>query len=504
MQVGFRSSVVLVLVTAASLVIHADGTPPSQAADVQFQLGTLLYSEGRYIESLEAFQNALKSQDTLLLRGARAGVVQAALRVAEFDTARHEGEALVKAAPRDADAVALYADALWASGLFEEAEQRYKDALDLSPELPRGFHGMARSLLARSHLDEAMNQAQAALRLSPRDLEIHHTVGAIYERMHKYEEAAAAYGNYVNLLPNKDTSEKAAWSRAEIRFLRSFAQRVPFQADPGTDDMVFAMDFRLVNEKVVVRARLNNASPQDFVVDTGAESTVITEPTARRLGVAPVTYTLSAGVGETGLRGLQLARIDSLELGTLKLRNVPCIIKSPPLRDLPSSETESLSPISLGYSMIIDYQSHKLIFGKHLPIETGDLELPLRVYRLVTVLGIVAREHQANFVVDTGGEVISISQATANRLPVKEGSRRIALRVYGSSGWDRDAFLMPGVDLTFDTIKYTNFPVVVLNLNAPSALLGFQLGGIVGHKFLSGYRVGIDLERSVLRLKAIS
>ena len=118
-----------------------------------------------------------------------------------------------------------------------------------------------------------MNQAQAALELSPRDLEVHHTVGAIYERMHKYEEAAAAYGNYVNLLPNKDTSEKAAWSRAEIRFLRSFAQRVPFQADPGTDDMVFTVDFRLVNEKVVVRARVNDASPQDFVVDTGAEST---------------------------------------------------------------------------------------------------------------------------------------------------------------------------------------------------------------------------------------
>ncbi len=63
---------------------------------------------------------------------------------------------------------------------------------------------------------------------------------------------------------------------------------------------------------------------------------------------------------------------------------------------------------------------------------------------------------------------------------------------------------MPGVDLMFDAIPYRNFPVVVLNLNAPSALLGFQLGGIVGHKFLSKYRVGIDLERSVLRLKAIS
>jgi hypothetical protein len=34
----------------------------------------------------------------------------------------------------------------------------------------------------------------------------------------------------------------------------------------------------------------------------------------------------------------------------------------------------------------------------------------------------------------------------------------------------------------------------------PSALLGYQVGGIVGHRFLSRYRVGIDLERSVLRL----
>ena len=76
--------------------------------------------------------------------------------------------------------------------------------------------------------------------------------------------------------------------------------------------------------------------------------------------------------------------------------------------------------------------------------------------------------------------------------------------MFGSSGWDRDAFLMPGVNLAFDTIRYTNFPVVVLNLNAPSALLGFELGGIVGHKFLSKYRVGIDLENSILRLKGIS
>jgi len=43
-----------------------------------------------------------------------------------------------------------------------------------------------------------------------------------------------------------------------------------------------------------VRAKVNDAAAQDFVVDTGAENTVITRPTAQRLGITPVTYTLSA------------------------------------------------------------------------------------------------------------------------------------------------------------------------------------------------------------------
>jgi hypothetical protein len=59
---------------------------------------------------------------------------------------------------------------------------------------------------------------------------------------------------------------------------------------------------------------------------------------------------------------------------------------------------------------------------------------------------------------------------------------------------------MPGVDLKFNQINYNNFSVVVLNLQAPSVLLGFQVGGIVGHKFLSPYRVSLDLNRSELRM----
>ena len=504
MRSAFRVAAVTAIVAAGSFVIRADVTPSSQSSEIQLQLGDLLFSEGRFLDSLDAYKLALKSAPADNQRRPRIGVIASALRVAEFDLARSEAELLHKADPTSPDVKALYGDALWASGLFQEDETQYRNALAAQPELARGHHGMARSLAARTKLEEAMNGAQAALRMSPRDLEIHHTVGTIYERMHRYEEAAAAFSNYVNLLPNKDHSEKADWSRAEIRFLRSFGQRVPFETESGADDRVYTVDFRLVNEKVVVRAKVNDASAQDFVIDTGSENTIITRQTAQRLGITPVTYTLSAGVGRVGLRGLQLARMDSLELGSLKLRNVPCLIKNPPLRDIPVKETEALSPLALGYSMVIDYKTHKLTFGKKLADEPKDIELPLRLHRLATVSGMVDGGHKVNFVVDTGGEVISISQATATALNKPQTGRKIALKVYGTSGWDDDAFLMPGVNLAFDTIKYDNFPVVVLNLNAPSALLGFQLGGIVGHKFLSKYRVGIDLERSVLRLKHVS
>ena len=203
-----------------------------------------------------------------------------------------------------------------------------------------------------------------------------------------------------------------------------------------------------------------------------------------------------------GLRGLQLARIDTLEIGTLKLRNVPCLVKSPPLRDIPSRETESLSPLALGFSMTIDYKTHKLTFGKKLAYEPSDFELPLRLYRLATVNGVVTGGHHVNFVVDTGGEVISISHATERAIN-KNDVRKIPLKVWGTSGWEKDAFLLPGVDLAFEKIQYKNFPVVVLNLDAPSVLLGFQLGGIVGAQFLKNYQVGIDLEHSLLRLKKL-
>jgi Flp pilus assembly protein TadD/predicted aspartyl protease len=469
------------------------------AAQVQVQLAKLLFADGRYSEAFAVFEQLKSVDDPRIRREALVGGVKSALRLGDFSHAYADAQVLAKTADKDAESIALHGDALWAVGLFEDSETRFQDALAVEPGNARALHGLARSLAARNRLTQALETGQTALGRAPRDAEIHHTVGSIYERLRRYEEAASAYSSYINLLPNKDHSAKAAWARAEVRFLRAFGTRVPLQIDPASTGKLHTIPFRIVNEKVVVKARVNRGPLMDFVLDTGSEQTVISKETARRMGIRPITNILSAGVGDLGVRELELTRLDDLEVGPLKVHNVPAIIKNPPLVGLPTREMESFSPLVLGLSLIIDYDRQLLMIGPELPAQQVDVELPLRMHRLAMVPGRV-QGGPASFILDTGGQVISISTDTASGLERGE-MRNIPLKVYGASGWDRDAFLMPGVDLAFNEIQYNNLSVVVLNLRAPSVLLGFRLGGIVGYKFLSRYRVAINLDKSVVQLQ---
>ena len=495
-----RCALTTAALVAAPLALRALGPISAGDAELQIQLANLLIEENRYPEALEAFGKAVDTEDRGLALRARKGTVKTSLRLGEYRDAHDAAVSLASDIPRDAEALTLYGDALWSVGMFDESDAEYRKALALAPDSSRGRFGVARSLATRNQLDEALNEAHAALALAPRDAEIHHTIGSIYERLNRFDEAANAYNNYINLLPNKDRSDKAAWSRAQVRFLEAFEGKVPVEMDDEDKAMLHTVPFRLVKDKIIVRGRVNGGGLMDFVLDTGSEETVVSAETARRYNVRPITYTLSAGVGEVGLRGLQLARLDSLDIGTLQVRNLPVLIKNPALRGIPKREGESFSPLSLDMSMTIDYQQRQLTIARKLPEGTPDFRLPMRIHRLAMVRGMLNSQQAAYFVVDTGGEVISISAETAALLD-KSPFRRIPLQVYGTSGWDRDAFLLPGVNLDFDRIEYRNYPLVVLNLRAPGVLLGFQVGGIVGHKFLGSYRVSMDMDRSELRLE---
>ena len=499
---GFRG---LVLLGAAGAAVSTLGMLAAEQAapqdpSAQYQLATQLYESARYREALGAYEQVAQSGDEGLVVRARKGKVRSALRIAEFETAWREADLLNQKETGDAEARTLLGDALWASGRFDEADAAYMEALDEGGSTRARF-GLARSLASRTRLDEALDEAQQASAEAPQDPEIHALVGLIYERLNRFDQAADALERYVMLLPprtSKEDNQMATLFLSKVRLLRSFKGRVPQEIE-GDASRVFRVPFKLVDKKIVLQGRVNR-TPVEFVLDTGAERTGVSDITARRAGIGTITSTLTAGVGIPALRRLDMGRAEALEVGGLRMRNVPVAIRGAVRNALPRWQRESLSPLSLGLSVAVDYRRREVLLARTLPQNEADFVLPMRINRLPMVRGMLNSTYPAYFVVDTGGELISISAETASALSMKP-VRRIPLRVFGMSGMDTNAYLLPGVDVDFDEIEYRNVGLAVLNLRAPSVLLGFQVGGIVGHRFLSEYRVSMDVARSELRLE---
>src|SRR5436190_23956537 len=93
--------------------------------------------------------------------------------------------------------------------------------------------------------------------MSPRDGEIHAEIGEIYQRLRRFDEAANAYNNFINLLPNKDRSDKAAWTRSQVKFLKAFEGRSPVDIDEQDLATPHTMPLTLVDDTTVVQARVN-------------------------------------------------------------------------------------------------------------------------------------------------------------------------------------------------------------------------------------------------------
>ena len=121
--VRFASAVALTLACSFFVPLRA-GEISNTDAELQYQLANLLFDETRYWEALQAFERAGEASDHALALRALKGKVRTQLRVAEFVRARSEAEKLKSAAPSDPEALALYADSLWAYGLFDEADWR--------------------------------------------------------------------------------------------------------------------------------------------------------------------------------------------------------------------------------------------------------------------------------------------------------------------------------------------------------------------------------------------
>src|SRR5690348_5367219 len=122
----------LAALAAAPLTLLAQA-PPN--VTIQLQFARLLMNEARYRDAIDAYRRAvaITTADPALASQAHAGLSLALLRTGDFSGARKEAEHARAGTPSSAALESLYADTLWASGLFDEAEQAYEDAMRRDP-----------------------------------------------------------------------------------------------------------------------------------------------------------------------------------------------------------------------------------------------------------------------------------------------------------------------------------------------------------------------------------
>ncbi|NQW04115.1 MAG: aspartyl protease family protein [Acidobacteria bacterium] len=489
---------------AALLLTLPVAAQKAPSHDALLKQGDSLMSRLKYEDAYVAYRSARTSDDAAERVKAGTGMVRALLRLSLYAEAAREGAAVAERDGELAAAVSLHADTLWASGLFQEAEQRYQDALTLDPTDADALHGQGRALAAQRQYAPALAAVRRAIASNPRESAYHYTLASILEETRQYQDAASALDRYLILIPSRDESDMAKWAAAQSSFLRSFGDRIPLEVTSLQEEYV--LPFRVENDRVLVTGRLNGDHEVEFALDTGADQTTITPAVAARAGIRPTLTMQTAGVGSLGVgfRTLQVARIDELAIGDLRIRNVPSLIKSPALTEIPRQEGAGFNPLALGFSVEVDYGRNVITMARELEPADFPTHLPMRMQRLATVRGMINGTTPVSFVLDTGGTALSVSRKVAGRLDVNPEIRQVPVRVYGTSGWDRTAFLFPYLDIELAPgVGTSQRSVVVLNLDAPSALLGYEMGGIIGHQFLRDYVVRIDLMRSEVSLRPI-
>jgi len=149
-----------------------------QSAEAYELKARLLMTKGQPRAAIPALKKALELDPQLLV--ARLNLVTAYKSTGQLEKARRAGAQAVAVAPAEATAHFAYADALEMAGQDELAEQHYRRAMELDPDLADPKLRLA-LLLARHNkfLTEAYQLAKEAQKLDPADGTAEATAGWI-------------------------------------------------------------------------------------------------------------------------------------------------------------------------------------------------------------------------------------------------------------------------------------------------------------------------------------
>jgi predicted aspartyl protease len=257
---------------------------------------------------------------------------------------------------------------------------------------------------------------------------------------------------------------------------------------------------------ILLPVRVNDRGPFDFILDTGAGTSLLSSDLAKQLEVSVIGSKDGQSAG--GKVSVSLAKLDSLAVGKAKLRDVDVgIVDLAQIGNTIGAKIDG----DLGYNFLkhfrvtIDYRDCEIRFDDPRRVESfgrrAKTELPIRLANPAKPLILV--DVHANgrgpfqFAIDTGTSTTAIAPELAKQLGVK--SSPVGAGTTGGAPVDFSAGVLQSFQL--GGAKIDNMAVVVADFfTMLNAAIGAKLDGIVGYNFLRNYKVAIDYPGETLTL----
>ncbi len=453
---------------------------------------------------------------------ARLGLSFALLKQRLLQDAYDHAARVILADPLSSRAHALLGSAILASGDFRNSVEEFRTSLSIQDHEALAIAGLAMVDFYENRLDLALKGLRRAVSLDSGEPDYIFNLGQAAARNERYKEAADAYEKFLSIAPKTDADRRDR-IRGLIDFLRYLGKQGSLYVLTG--DNKTTMPFDSIDGRPILKVRVNNNREQlRFVLDTGSGMSVISEETAKKLGLRAVAKGgLARAVGGGGRFEIVYGFLNSLDIGGVRVESVPVYIRHFFDNKTPIDGYLGLSVISK-FIASVDYgdsifmlrrpsdANSKDLWGVPIsrngvqPLAPGVLEIPLRTTSSGFLSGEVhleGVERPLNFIIDTGASVSVVSEKLAREEELNNYLEPTRLRIYGAAGIADDvkSLLLPKVML--GTFTRERISAAVLDLEPVNETAGFTQSGILGGNYLRHFRVSFDFQRGLIRLEPL-
>jgi predicted aspartyl protease/Flp pilus assembly protein TadD len=455
---------------------------------------------------------------------ARLGLSHALLKLRRIQDSFDHAARVAAIDPLSARAHALLGSAVLASGDFLLSVEEFRTALALDENEAMAIAGLAMVDYYENRTGRCVLGLRRAADIDPNEPDYVFNLGQAAARSERYKEAADAYERFLVIAPRTDADRRAR-IRGLIDFLRYLGQQGSLYDLQGADRTV--LEFEAPDYRPIIKLRINGSKEyMRFVLDTGSGMSVLSEDTARKLGVKAVARGgLARAVGGGGRFEIVYGYLNSIDIGEMRVTNVPVYIRH--FFDEHNPVDGYLGIAALGrLRTTVDFGSRRMTFvrprseanaarvtdaqGQPVKAEALEVQPGINVPVRTTASGFLSGEvfidgisKPLNFIIDTGATVTVVSERLAALEEAQAFLKPSRMRVFGAAGVAEDVKMALLPKIAIGAYSREKIDAAVLDLEPVNETAGFQQSGILGGNFLRFYRIVFDFDKGVVRLEPL-